>query len=229
MPVISRRTVKTDATPGYLDIADRVADRASGVEARGLSAQRAADIQDVNRLGPDSLAAIQNADPRTAALIESLTTEANDELGMGYDMTPAQMRLARQTVRARHSGTLGATGGRGDVTEAIGVSRFAQELRDKRRAFAGGVSSLRSGTYGDAFNRVLARPAAASPSGTLNNALGISRSSGPTLFGSTINAREVFSDNQNATAANNASKAAANNTYAGAGIGAGAAIIAALV
>lgn len=228
-PVLRTRTVPRAATPGYLDIADRVADRASAIEARGLSTQRAADIQDVADLGGKSLSAVQQSDPRTAALIEALTSEASDELGLGYDMSPEQMRLAQQTIRARNSGTLGAVGPSGDVREAIGVSKFAQDLRDKRRQFAAGTVGLRSAVYGDAFNRVLARPAAASPTSSLNTAYGISSAAGPRMFGSTVNANEVFSDNQNAAAANDAARRAQNQTYAGAGIGAGAAVLAALI
>lgn len=229
VPMARTRTVNTPATPGYLDIADRVADRAAGIEARGLSAQRAGDIADVSKLGGISLAAQQNADPRTAALIEGLTTDAQSELDAGYNLTPAQLRLAQQSVRARHQGTIGGTGPAGDLNEAIGVSEYAQNLRNQRRQFAAGVSGLRSSVYGDAFQRVLSRPAAASPTSTLNTAYGISRAGGPQMFGSTLNANDVYSSNQNAAAANAAAKQAQNMTYAGAGIGAGAAVLAALI
>lgn len=229
MPVMRKRSVATQATPGYLDIADRVAGKASEIEAKGLSTQRAADIADVSKLGGISLAAMQNADPRTAALIESLTTDAQSELDAGYNLTPAQLRLAQQSVRARHQGTLGGTGPAGDLNEAIGVSEYAQNLRNQRRQFAAGVTGLRSGVYGDAFNRVLSRPAAASPTAALNTAYGISSAAGPRMFGSTINANSVNDWNANAAATNAAAKANNNAALAGAGISAGVGILAALI
>jgi hypothetical protein len=229
VPVSRSRTVQTPAQMGLLDIGERIAKRASDVESAGISAQRSADIADVSKLGGLSLAAQQNADPRTAALIEALTTDASDELGMGYDMTPAQMRLAQQSVRSRGQGTINNIGPAGDLKEAIGVSEFAQNLRNSRRQFATGVTGLRSAVYGDAFNRVLSRPASASPQSYLSQGQGISASGGPRMFGSTINANDVFSSNQNASAANKAAQAQQTNTLTGAGIGAGAAIIAAMV
>lgn len=229
VPGISTRTVNTPGTPGYLDIADRVADRVSAIEARGLSTQRAADIRDVSQLGGLSLAAAQGADPRTAALIESLTTEAQSELDAGYNLNPEQLRLAQQSVRARHQGTLKGTGPAGDLAEAIGVSEYAQNLRNQRRQFGAGVAGLRSGVYGDAFNRVLSRPAAASPTTALNTAYGISRSGGPQMFGSTINAADVSEWNANAAATNAAANKAQNQALAGAGISAGVGLLAALI
>lgn len=229
MPVVKTRTVSTSATPGYLDMADRVAGRVADIEARGLSAQRAADIRDVQQLGGLSLAAQQSADPRTAGLIESLTTEAQGELDAGYALTPEQMRLAQQSVRARHQGTLKGTGPSGDLAEAIGVSEYAQNLRNQRRQFAAGVTGLRSGVYGDAFNRVLSRPAAASPNASLNTAYGISRSGGPQMFGSTINAADVSEWNANAQATNAAANKAQTQALAGAGISAGVGLLAALI
>ena len=229
VPVSRTRTVATPAQKGIVDIGEEIAGRIAQVDSKNLSAQREADIADVGRLGGLSLAAQQNADPRTAKLIEDLTTEASDELGMGYDMPPAMMRLAQQSVRARGQGTLGNIGPSGDLREAIGVSKFAQDLRQQRRDNATRTVALRQGTYGDSFNRVLGRSASASPQSYLGQAGGISKSAGPTLFGSSINANELYSDNQNAAAANSAAKSAATQTYAGAGIGAGASILAALI
>lgn len=229
VPVNRSRTVSTPAQKGIVDIGEQIAGRIAQVDSKNLSAQREADIGDVNRLGGLSLAAQQNADPRTAALIEGLTSDATDELGMGYDMSPAQMRLAQQSVRARGQGTFGNIGPSGDLREAIGVSKFAQDLRNQRRDFATRTVALRQGTYGDSFNRVLGRSASASPQSYLGTAGGLAKSAGPTMFGSSINANELYSDNQNAAAANNAARSSANQAYAGAGIGAGASILAAVI
>lgn len=229
VPVAASRTIQTPAQKGIVDIGEEIGQRIAKLDSSSLSAQREADIGDVSRLGGLSLAAQQNADPRTARLIESLTTEASDELGMGYDMSPAQMRLAQQTVRSRGQGTINNTGRSGDLREAIGVSKFAQDLRDKRKQFAVGAVGLRQSVYGDSFNRVLGRPASASPQGYISQAQGISSRIGPSMFGSGVNANELYSDNQNAQAANNAAKASANQAYTGAGIGAGAAVLAALI
>jgi len=139
------------------------------------------------------------------------------------------LRLAQQSDRARYQGTLSGSGPAGNLNEAIGVSQYAQDLRKQRQQFAAGTVGLRSAVYGDSFNRVLGRPAAATAQTYLGQAGGINQSSGPRMFGSTVNANDVYSSNQNAAAANNAADKAATMTYAGAGIGAGAGILAALI
>jgi hypothetical protein len=153
------------------------------------------------------------ADPANAALWDKLTQTATSELDLGADLDPGLLRQAQQSVRSRYQGTLGAAGPAGDFKEALGISEFANTLRNQRRSFATGIAGTN-----DARTQQL-----------LSQAMGISGAAGPRLFGSGVNVNDVYSSNQNAAAANSASKAAQNNALIGTGVGAGAAILAALI
>lgn len=158
---------------------------------------------------PGLLKISQQLDPQGTTLWNKLNQNASSDLDMGANLDPDLMRLAQQTVRARQQGTLAGTGDAGNYGEALGVSQFANDLRNQRRAFATSIANMDQ-TRADAM---------------LNRAYGISAGSGPRLFGSTVNANDVFSSNQNAAAANNA----ANSQMTTAGIGAAAGILAALI
>jgi len=154
----------------------------------------------------------RSTNPANAALHDKLTSTASSEFDMGAQLDPGLLRLAQQTIRQRNRGSLGETGTAGNYREALGVSAFANQLRQQRRANATEIAGVNQGRT-DAM---------------LNRAQGISRA-GPNLFGPNVNANDVFSSNQNAAAANSASKAAMNNALAGAGISAAAGVLGALI
>lgn len=158
---------------------------------------------------PGLIAMQRSADPATAEMYDKLTAASNRELDMGGQLSPADMRQVQQTVRQRNQGSLGNTGTAGNYNEALGVSAFANQLRNQRRANAMTVAGTNDARTNTLFNR----------------AQGISRGSGPRLFGSSIDANDVASSNQNAAAANNAADAQMTT----AGIAAGAGILAALI
>lgn len=139
------------------------------------SSQRASDIADVGNFGPAAMAAIAASDPRSAGLIDTATSQAQNELGMGGNLTPGQLRQAQQAVRARSTGMLGGTGGAGDLAEAMGIGAYGQQLQQGRRQYAGNVLGQRQSFYGDPFNRVLGRPGAGlgSSANALNQATGL--------------------------------------------------------
>lgn len=228
------RTINTPAMPGLMELSRTLSLEQAHDQADALHVQRASDLADVENLGPMAMRAVHAADPGTSQLIDTMTDQASNELNLGSRLDPSQMRQVQQTLRARRQGMLGGTGSAGDFAEALGVSEFGNSLRQQRRQFATGAIGLRQGVYGDAFNRVLGRPAAMDPSAMIGQATGLSRMAGPTMFGSTINANDVADSNFNAANAKRISDAnnSASMTSAGISAGAGiasAAILAALV
>jgi hypothetical protein len=179
---VANRLANLKATQGGVsDIATATSDVAAQTQARGLAAQRTANVADVEQLGPRYLQAMMAADPQTAGLMNSMTTEAQSELDAGYNLTPAQLRLAQQSVRARNQGTLGGTGRAGDLKEAIGVSQYGQDLRNQRRGYAANVAGMRASLYGEPGAKVLQNANQADYLPMLNTALGISGVTTPTL------------------------------------------------
>jgi hypothetical protein len=201
---------KTDSMPDVL--------RAEGEYRPQFSALEMQNIQDIlmgreaTRHDPGRKGLLElerEQDPTTATLWDNLKTTAADDLALGADMDPALMRVAQQSIRGRTLNTLGSKGPAGNYQEALGISEFAQKLRNERRAFATGIAGL-----SDARNQ-----------NTLDRVAGISQSAQPRLFGSSLNVNDIFQNNANAA------NAKANNTaaLAGGGTAAAGAIIAALV
>lgn len=145
---------------------------------------------------PGLVGLVNSIDPQNAALWDQLTQSATEELGYGAALDPELERLYAQTTRAGQAAR-GLGYGPADVLqEGRTLTELGQNLRTQRRAFATNTAQLNQSRLNDLLNR----------------ALGISSGSGPRLFGSTVNANDVFSSNQNAAAANSAADAQMTGT-----------------
>lgn len=110
-----------------------------------------ASLADMSRLQPGVSSLMRGTNPAQQALLDKLTEQAGSAWGVdstaGFD--PALLRLAQQSVRARQQGTLSGTGNAGNYGEALGVSAFANDLRQQNRVFAGNVAGWNN-AYRDA-------------------------------------------------------------------------------
>lgn len=154
----------------------------------------------------------RNADPATAALWDSLTKTATDELALGSTLDPELARLYTQSVRGGQAARGLGYGPADAMQEGRTLTELGQTLRTQRRATATNQAQLNYSRLQDLINR----------------AQGISAGSGPRLFGSTINANDVFSSNQNAAAANSAARAQQNATMTASGALVAAALLGAI-
>lgn len=215
----TQRPVNRPAQRGLLSIYEQDINPAM---ARMQSFQRGADIADVARLGPEARAAIRASNPDVARIMDMMSSQATDELGMGAALDPSMMRNVSQAIRGRQAGSLMSNGNAGAYNEALGLSQFGQQLRDSRRGFAGNVVGLNQSVYGDPFQAILNRSSGGGAAmGAAGQAAGIGGMSGPRLFNpESPYAQDIHNTNFNAQAARNI--AAANNTAGliGAGISA---------
>jgi hypothetical protein len=202
---------QTISSPGLLDIYQRAAPLLANAQAASTTATRTANANDLRTLGPQAVSAMNAADPATAGLLNSMTTDAQRGLDLGANLDPSLMRLATQGVLSSRTGTLGGTGNAGDFNTALGLSSFGQQLRSNRQQYAGGVASQRGQYYGGAINSVMNGGSFVNPLSGVSSAMGLGQG-GPRLFGSDINAQQTYSDANNA--ANAASISSANNSAA---------------
>lgn len=187
------------------------------------SSQRASDVADVGNLGPAAMRAIAMSDPGSAGLVDMATSQAQHELGMGGNLTAAQLRQAQQAVRARSTGMLGGTGSAGDLNEAMGIGAYGQQLQQGRRQYAGQVLGQRQNFYGDAFNRILGRPGAGmgSSSNALNQASGMMGNNIMSMLNPQSSyAGDLYNTNYNALVNGAIANANNKNALIGAGISA---------
>jgi hypothetical protein len=228
-PIQQTHTINTQASPGLLALLQEWAPKFSEIDATNLRSQREADIRDVSELGASSRTAIDAADPETANLIRMMTESATNDLALGSRLSPEDERQVNNSTMAR-AGASGWGYNPGDLARtAVATTEYGRQLEDRRRKYAAGITGLRSGYYGDAFNRVLGRPAGTSPQSWYGSAMGTADSAGVPNFASSINANDVYNTNYNARVSQANTNANNQAALTGAGISAGIGILGALI
>lgn len=168
-------------------------------QIRQNTQQRAGDIADVERLGPDARRAIAAASPESARLLSLLQADAQEGLELGATLDPSLRREVAQSVRA---GQAARGMGKGPVdlyTEALETGSAAEALRATRRANAGTTIGLDQQLYGNMFQNILNRSNPQQAQGAVNQASGVGGQSGPQLFNpESAYASDLFNTNFNA-------------------------------
>lgn len=213
----------TPASPGYLGLMGQVDTAVNQQQAQSQAQQAQGTISNLQTLGPAGVSALMAADPQNAALVNNMTNEANTQVAAGTSLDPAQQRLVQQSVRQGQAARGQGFGSADTYGEALGVSQYGQNLWQQRLANAGSVAQQRYGMYtapGASF--AAAQPNTNAQQSALGQGYGISSSVGPKLFGSDINANDLFNTSYNASV--NQSIASQNQSSAetSAGVSAGA-------
>lgn len=192
------RTINDPASPGLLNLfQQQIGPQADAIASQSQTRQRAADVGDVQTLGPGAVAAFKAANPQEAALVDQLNAQATDELGRGATLDPSLAREVTQGVRQGQAAR-GMGFGPADLTEeALTRGAAAEQLRRQRQAFASGVVGMDASTGLDPFMAILGRPGQQAGQQFLGAAQSLGRPMGPQLFGSSINANDVFDSNFN--------------------------------
>lgn len=106
-----------------------------GDTAAANSASRAANINDVQNLGPSALTAVQGANPAMTNLLTQLNQSASAGLSAGSSLTPDQQRAMQQQSRAAFAAR-GTTGTNGSVAdELLRQFNLGQQLLTQRQQF----------------------------------------------------------------------------------------------
>lgn len=195
---------------GLLDLMARSGPELARINQDTLSAQRAGDIADVQRLAGASRSAYDQLNPEGAALLHRINALRQEELANPYGMTASQTREAQQAVR-------GAQGARGlgfgptdAFTEALYMGDRQRGLYNERMQGAAQTIGLNQNFYGDPFQQILGRPSGSNAQGLVNQAHGF----GPQQVFDPYNGYFGEAYAGNANAANAANIAGANNKAA---------------
>jgi len=170
---------------GLLGLQDLASRQAAGIGQELTSAQRAADIADVEALGGRATAALRAADPMQQAIVNQLNALAAQRFAASGQLSPQEMRGAQQAARLG-----GLSRGRvGDVStvasevlnrEQALAARRQEALQAAQMAFAANQA-----TAADPFQAILGRPAQAPGMGMASTqfAAGLAgQPLGPNLF-----------------------------------------------
>jgi hypothetical protein len=147
------------AAPQLMGIYERdIFPTLSRMEADSVARQRAADIQAVQDLGPQAQEAIRAANPQQAALLDSMTAQAQAGLDAGSSLTPDQARQIQQASRAAYAAR-GLSGSPSGAFDEVLASSFAgAQEQDRRNAVAMNAFNMQRSAYGDPFQQILGRP-----------------------------------------------------------------------
>jgi hypothetical protein len=150
------------ATPELLRLyKEQIAPTMGEVEAAARSRSRTGDIADISALGPQARAAIKAASPEQAALVDTLTAQAQSGLAAGSRLTPEQQRMVEQQTRSGLAARGLAQGPSGALQEAVRSQMAGAGLQQQRQQQAMGALQAGQGVYGDVFQQVLGRPSQA--------------------------------------------------------------------
>ena len=126
--------------------------------ARVQTAQRGADIGDVERYGARSRQAILDSNPDTAKLLALLNTDAKTGMEMGGKLNPNDTRRITQGVRNNYAGRgFNSPMPASDLEQAMQMYSNSEAVRDSRRKQAGNVLGMNQAVVGDPFMQILGR------------------------------------------------------------------------
>ena len=163
-PFAINTSYTTQATPGL-----------NSMLASANTAQRSADISDVQNLGLASTNAMLAADPYNAELLQKLNASANSQLDAGSSLTPDEQRVMQQQSRAAFAAR-GMGGSNGAIAdELLKQFNLGQQLLTQRQQFAQSVVGTNQNVIGDPFQQILGRS-----SGAVADSRGVQ--AGPSLF-----------------------------------------------
>lgn len=144
--------------PELTSIYGQIAPQLAQTEAQTRGISRAADIGDIEKLGPRARAAIQAASPQASALADMLAAQSQSALAAGSRLTPEQARMAQQESRAAYAARGLAGGPSSALDEALRSRLMSAGVEQQRRQQALQGIAAQQGVYGDVFQQVLGRP-----------------------------------------------------------------------
>lgn len=195
----------TADNPGSLGLFEHViAPTMARTTALGNTAQREADVSDVERLGGRATAAIKAANPQQAKLLDLMNKMATDQLAAGSKMTPDMQREVQQSVRSGQAAR-GMGFGQSDLfDEALTSGTRGQQLLQSRQNYASGVAGLNQQAVGDPFMAVVGRQSMVTPysQSNLNAGQAATQANKPNADPFTAYAGDLYNTNFNAAYSN---------------------------
>ena len=200
---------------GVVDLLNKVQPGLSQLQQSSQSAQRAADIGDLQKYGQQTVDALRAADPRQQALLDRLNQQATEGLDAGSGLDPAMLRQTQQSIRSGQAAR-GMGYGNADVSaEALYSGQAGQALKQQRQGFATQVAGINASTSADPMLALFGRPSQAG--GQAQSLLGQTQAGNQASAFDPMNAyaSDLYNTNYNGAAAANISTANNNAAFFG--------------
>lgn len=155
----------TDSQQGVVSLAGEAGRRYEDDRAGISTAQRSADIADVEMLGGRATEAFRDSDPYTRELIDSQRGLVNDVYDRAQGVTPQQQRMAEQQAREAFGARGRLNDNAGVAAEILGREEFQRANRAEAAQMGGQTLGMYRQTAADPFQAILGRPAGAAAAG----------------------------------------------------------------
>lgn len=166
VPVMRSRVVDTPAQQGMLDYyQNEVGPQLSAIQAQSNTASRTADINDIQSLGPEVLAALRHANPEQTALRDELYSQRKEALDAN-GVSHWEKHQLEQNIRSSQSARGFGNGGNDAAAESYYVTANDYQRRQQSQADAAGMIGLDQSLYGDPYLQITGRQGGASPTGS---------------------------------------------------------------
>jgi hypothetical protein len=169
----------TGQTPGMMDIYRNTV--LPGISSL-TTAQRSADIADVNRLGRPTMEAARGYNPAVTKTLDTLQNQTGRELALNGALDAFTKRMLQQDFRGGRSARGLGTGMPDAAAEAYYEDATRQQRRLQNQQAASAAASQSAGYYGDPFARILSTGSLGPASAFYGQASGGVSGTGPRLF-----------------------------------------------
>ena len=129
----------------------------SRMDLEATRSKRLADVEALEKYGARATAAIEAADPQTAALRRELNAQALSELELGGQLTGAQKRNLRQSVAAGQSQRGFGRGVSDQAMSSLAELDLMEQRRRSRQQFAQGQMGMSAALGADPAMAILGR------------------------------------------------------------------------
>lgn len=213
--------INRQMAPQMMAMMEEFNPRIAAMNRQNLSAQREADISAIEDLGPRAMAAMREADPTKAGLMDRLTARAEEGLEDGANLSAMQRRQYTQNVRGAQ-GARGMGMGASDAAYEAAELQLAGERRDQQRTGdAYKALSMRQSLMGDPFMQVLNKSGGTNPMMAMQAAgSGRGYSPGQIFNAESPMAQNIHASNIQGLNMQRAQNAAGQNMLMGAGLSA---------
>lgn len=174
----------TGDAQGILETQGQAARQAEGIRSETATAQREADIADVEALGGRATEALRNADPYNASLLARQNELTQTLYDQAERVTPQQARRAEQIAREGSSARGRINDNVSLFAEALGREDILRENREEAQRAGVRTLGMNQSTAADPFQAILGRPATSQAYGAQfgSQAQSLLGSSTPQLF-----------------------------------------------
>lgn len=156
--------------PDLMDLYDTSQRRLSALDRETLSAQRGADIADIEQYGTRAMqgyrSAMDAANPEQAALMAELNNQALSDLKLGGRLNASEQRELQQGARGAQAARGFGYGINDAAIESWAQLQGSEQKRRERQGFAQSMAGLNQSTSVDPFMAILGRPASTTPAMT---------------------------------------------------------------